>query len=160
MALNTGDVAPDFKLGSTTGDNQGEFQLSAHRGKKVVILFYPLDFTPVCQSEIAAFENEVAKFSAAGAQVVAISTDSVFTHKAFQKEVGGVSYPIASDRWPYADVAKAYGVFPPTKHSIPFVNDRAVFIVDERGMIAWAKIYEIGTMPDPVEVLSSLKSLS
>lgn len=160
MALNVGDVAPDFKLGSTTGENQGEFQLSAHKGKKVVILFYPLDFTPVCQSEIAAFENEVAKFSAAGAQVVAISTDSVFTHKAFQKEVGGVSYPIASDRWPYAEIAKTYGVFPPTKHSIPFVNDRAIFIVDKNGKIAWTKIYEIGTMPEPDEVLAALKNIS
>lgn len=160
MALNVGDAAPDFKLGSTTGENQGEFQLSAHKGKKVVILFYPLDFTPVCQSEIAAFEGEVAKFSAAGAQVVAISTDSVFTHKAFQKEVGGVSYPIASDRWPYADVAKAYGVFPPTRHSIPFVNDRAIFIVDGKGKIAWSKIYEIGVMPDPAEALAVLKGLS
>ena len=160
MALNVGDAAPDFKLGSTTGENQGEFQLSAHKGKKVVILFYPLDFTPVCQREIAAFEGEVAKLSAAGAQVVAISTDSVFTHKAFQKEVGGVSYPIASDRWPYADVAKAYGVFPPTRHSIPFVNDRAIFIVDGKGKIAWSKIYEIGVMPDPAEALAVLKGLS
>lgn len=160
MALNAGDVAPDFKLGSTTGDNQGEFQLSAHRGKKVVILFYPLDFTPVCQSEIAAFENEVAKFSAAGAQVVAISTNSIFTHKAFQKDLGGVSYPLASDRWPYAEVAKAYGVFPAAKHSIPFVNDRAIFIVDTKGKIAWAKVYDIGVMPEPDEALAALKSIS
>lgn len=160
MPLNVGDVAPDFKLASTTGENQGEFQLSAHKGKNVVVLFYPLDFTPVCQSEIATFENEIAKFSTAGAQVVAISTDSVFTHRAFQKEVGGVSYPIASDRWPYAEIAKAYGVFPPTKHSIPFVNDRAIFVVGKNGKIAWSKVYEIGTMPEPKEVLAALKNLS
>ncbi|MGH9396482.1 MAG: redoxin domain-containing protein [Terriglobia bacterium] len=160
MALNVGDVAPDFKLGSTTGDNQGEFQLSAHKGKNVVVLFYPLDFTPVCQSEIGAFENEIAKFSGAGAQVVAISTDTVFTHKAFQHEIGGVSYPIATDRWPYAKTAEAYGVFPPTKHSIPFVNDRAIFVVGKDGRIAWSKVYEIGTMPEPREVLDVLKKLS
>jgi peroxiredoxin len=159
MPLNVGDAAPDFKLGSTTGESQGEFQLSAHKGKNVVILFYPLDFTPVCQSELAAFENEIAKFSTAGAQVVAISTDSVFTHKAFQKDLGGVSYPIASDRWPYAEIAKAYGVFPPTKHSIPFVNDRAIFVVDKHGKIAWSKVYEIGLMPDPNEVLEVVKKL-
>jgi len=47
MALKAGDVAPDFKLASTTGEKQGEFQLSAHRGRNVVILFYALDFTPV-----------------------------------------------------------------------------------------------------------------
>lgn len=160
MALNVGDAAPDFKLGSATGDKQGEFQLSSHKGKNVVILFYPLDFTPVCQSEIGAFESEIAKFSAAGAQVVAISTDTIFTHKAFQKEIGGVSYPIATDRWPYAKTAEAYGVFPPTKHSIPFVNDRAIFVVDKNGKIAWSKIYEIGVMPEPREVLDVLKKLS
>ncbi|MGH9439512.1 MAG: redoxin domain-containing protein, partial [Terriglobia bacterium] len=150
---------PDFKLGSTTGENQGEFQLSAHKGKNVVILFYPLDFTPVCQSEIGAFENEIAKFSGAGAHVVAISTDSIFTHKAFQKEIGGVSYPIATDRWPYAKTAEAYGVFPPTRHSIPFVNDRAIFVIGKDGKIAWSKVYEIGTMPEPREVLDVLKKL-
>lgn len=159
MALNVGDVAPDFKLGSTTGENQGEFRLSAHKGKNVVILFYPLDFTPVCQSEIGAFENEIGKFSGAGAQVVAISTDSIFTHKAFQKEIGGVSYPIATDRWPYAKTAEAYGVFPPTKHSIPFVNDRAIFVIGKDGKVAWSKVYEIGTMPEPREVLDVLKKL-
>lgn len=160
MALNVGDVAPDFKLGSATGDKQGEFQLSACKGKNVVILFYPLDFTPVCQSEIGAFENEIAKFSRAGAQVVAISTDSVFTHSAFQREIGGVSYPIASDRWPYAKTAEAYGVFPPQKHSIPFVNDRAIFVVGKDGKIAWSKVYEIGTMPEPREVLDVLEKLA
>ncbi|MGH9406295.1 MAG: redoxin domain-containing protein [Terriglobia bacterium] len=160
MPLNVGDAAPDFKLSSTTGEQGGEFQLSAHRGKNVVILFYPLDFTPVCQSELAAFEGEIAQFGSAGTQVVAISTDTVFTHKAFQRELGGVSYPVASDRWPYAGIATAYGVFPPSKHSIPYVNDRAIFIVDKNGKIAWSKIYEIGTMPEPDEVLEALKTLS
>lgn len=160
MALNVGDAAPDFKLQSSVGDEQGEFQLSAHRGKNVVILFYPLDFTPVCQSEIGAFEGEIAQFKAAGAEVVAISTDTVFTHAAFQREIGGVSYPIAADRWPYAKTAETYGVFPPAKHSIPFVNDRAIFVVGKDGKIAWRKVYDIGTMPEPSEVLDVLKNLS
>ena len=160
MALNVGDAAPDFKLGSATGDAQGEFQLSAQRGKNVVILFYPLDFTPVCESELAAFQSELGEFEKTGARVVAISTDTVFSHQAFQKELGGVSYPIAADRWPYARTAEAYGVFPPKKHNIPYVNDRAIFVVDKNGKIAWSKVYEIGTMPQPEEVLDVLKGLS
>src|SRR5579875_194714 len=132
MALKVGDAAPDFKVACSTGDTQGEFQLSAHRGKNVVILFYPLDFTPVCESELAAF----------------------------QKELGGVSFPMATDRWPYAKVAEAYGVFPPARHTIPFVNDRAIFVVDKEGKIAWSKIYEIGTKPLPSEVLEVLDKLS
>jgi peroxiredoxin len=160
MALKPGDIAPDFTLGSAVGDTQGEFHLSAQKGTNVVILFYPLDFTPVCESELAAFQSDLAQFEKAGAKIVAISTDSVFTHQAFQKELGGVTYPIAADRWPYAKTAEAYGVFPPTKHSIPYVNDRAIFVIDKTGKIAWSKVYEIGTMPQPDEVLEVLKGLS
>jgi peroxiredoxin len=160
MALKVGDPAPDFKLGTSLGDSEEEFQLSAQKGKNVVILFYPLDFTPVCESELAAFQSELAKFEDAGAKVVAISTDTVFTHRAFQKELGGVKFPIAADRWPYAKTAEVYGVFPPAKHTIPYVNDRAIFVVDRDGKIAWSKVYDIGTMPEPDEVLDMLKRLS
>lgn len=160
MALHVGDAAPDFKLGAMRGDKQGEVQLSSLKGKNVVILFYPLDFTPVCQNELSAFQGDIEKFRSADAEVVSISTDTTFTHHAFQKELGGVSYPMATDRWPYAKTAEAYGVFPPTKHSIPFVNDRAVFVVDKNGKIAWSKIYDIGVMPEPSEVMEVLKKLS
>src|SRR5579875_1150843 len=78
MALKVGDAAPDFKVACSTGDTQGEFQLSAHRGKNVVILFYPLDFTPVCESELAAFQEEIDKFRNANTEVVANSAESVF----------------------------------------------------------------------------------
>ncbi len=159
MTLSVGDAAPDFELKCSTGEAQGEFRLSALKGKNVVIRFYPLDFTLVCQSELAGFQSEIAKLKDAGAEVVGISTDTVFSHVAFQKELGGVSYPLATDRWPYAETARAYGVFPPAKHGIPFVNDRAIFIVDKQGKIAWSKVYEIGTKPLPAEVLEVLSKL-
>lgn len=89
-----------------------------------------------------------------------VSTDSVFSHQAFQKELGGLSFPLASDRWPYAEVAKAYGVFPPSKHPIPFVNDRAVFIVDKNGKVAWSKVYELKEQPDNKEILDELRKLT
>jgi mycoredoxin-dependent peroxiredoxin len=160
MVLKVGDPAPDFKLGSATAGKQEEFQLSAQKGKSVVILFFPLDFTPVCQSELAAFQGEIGKFENAGARVVAISTDTVFTHQAFQEELGGISYPIATDRWPYAATAEAYGIFPPTRHGIPFANDRAIFVVDKNGKVAWSKVYDIGVMPEPNEVLEVIKKLA
>jgi len=160
MALNIGDPAPDFKLTCATGESQSEFELSAHRGKNVVLAFYPLDFTPVCQSELGSFQADLGKFTAANAEVVGICTDSVFAHMAFQKHLGGLKYPLATDRWPYAQVATAYGVFPPTKHPIPFINDRAVFIVDKNGKIAWSKIYELREQPDNREILAELKKLS
>ena len=94
------------------------------------------------------------------AQVVGVSTDTVFSHIAFQKQLGGLSFPLAADRWPYAATAAAYGIFPPTKHEIPFVQDRAVFLIDKDGKIAWSKIYELRQQPDNAEVLAELKKLA
>ncbi len=89
-----------------------------------------------------------------------VNTDSVFSHIAFQKHLGGLKYPLATDRWPYAKTAEAYGIFPPTRHQIPFVNDRAIFIVDKQGKIAWSKIYELKQQPDNAEILEALKKLA
>ena len=160
MGLKVGEQAPDFKLTSATGELQGEVELAAYRGKNVVLAFYPLDFTPVCQSELGAFQTDLAKFADANTEVVGICTDSVFAHIAFQKHLGGLKFPLATDRWPYAEVATAYGVFPPTKHPIPFINDRAIFIVDKNGNIAWSKIYELREQPDNAEILAELKKFS
>jgi peroxiredoxin len=160
MTLKVGDPAPDFKLTSATGEAQGEVELSSLRGKNVVLAFYPLDFTPVCQSELGAFQADLAKFRDANTEVVGICTDSVFAHMAFQKHLGGLQFPLATDRWPYAQVATSYGVFPPTKHPVPFINDRAIFIVDRAGKIAWSKIYELREQPDNEEILTELKKLN
>jgi len=91
--------------------------------------------------------------------VVGFNTDTVFSHIGFQKSLGGPSFPIATDRWPYAEAAKAYGVFPASKHSLPFVNDRAVFIVDKNGKIAWSKVYELKQVPDKAEIMEALRKL-
>ena len=160
MTLNDGDTAPDFKLLSVIGDKQQEFQLSSHRGKNVVLLFYALDFSPVCSSELPSFQAQLARLSEQNAAVVGISTDSFFSHIAFQKSLGGLSFPLAADRWPYAETAQAYGLFPATKHQFGGVNDRAVFIVDKNGKIAWSKVYELADAPDVNEILDELKKLA
>ena len=108
MTLKIGDTAPDFKLSCATGDMQSELELSSLRGKNVILAFYPLDFTPVCQSELSAFQKELGKFTDLNTQIVGISTDTVFAHIAFQKQLGGLQFPLATDRWPYAEAATAY----------------------------------------------------
>jgi alkyl hydroperoxide reductase subunit AhpC len=90
---------------------------------------------------------------------VGVNTDSVFSHIAFQKSLGGLSFPLAADRWPYAQTAQAYGFFPPAKHDVPFINDRAVVIVDKQGKIAWSKVYELRQKPDVGEVLEAVRKL-
>ena len=93
------------------------------------------------------------------AQVVGVNTDSVPSHVAYQKQLGGLSFALASDRWPYAAAAQAYGIFPPSRHPVPFFNDRAVFMVDGSGKIAWSKIYELKQVPDVSEILTALRKL-
>jgi alkyl hydroperoxide reductase subunit AhpC len=108
---------------------------------------------------LSAFQADLARFADLNAQVVGVCTDTVFCHIAFQKHLGGLKYPLATDRWPYAKTAADYGIFPPTKHSVPFFNDRAVFIVDKEGKIAWSKIYELREQPGNREIIEALKKL-
>ena len=89
-----------------------------------------------------------------------VNTDTVHCHVAFQKSLGGLSYPLATDRWPYARTAEAYGIFPAMKHPLAYVNDRAVFIVNQYGEIAWSKVYELKQQPSNAEILDALRKLA
>jgi peroxiredoxin len=161
MPLQVGDVAPDMKLPSVIGERQEEFRLSDYLGKKnIVILFYALDFTPVCSAELPPFQAGLPKLSEQDAVVVGICTDTVFSHAAFQKSLGGLGFSLASDRWPYAETATAYGVFPPRRHQFASVNDRAVFIVDKKGTIAWVKVYDLAEVPSVEEINEALRKLT
>jgi len=160
MALKTGDVAPDFELPAVRGEEKFQFKLSDHRGKQnVVIAFYPMDWTPVCSTQIPTLQQNLEKFAAQGTQVVAVSTDSIPSHIAWQqKSIGSIGFPIASDFFPHGEVAKKYGVLreePP----VAGVCNRSIFVVDKHGKLAFAKVYEILHQPDPEEVFAVLKTL-
>ncbi len=88
-----------------------------------------------------------------------VNTDTVFSHIAFQKSLGGLKFPLASDRWPYAETAKAYGVFPASQHQFALANDRAAFIVDKNGKLVWSKVYELKQVPDLAEIFDALRKL-
>jgi alkyl hydroperoxide reductase subunit AhpC len=91
---------------------------------------------------------------------VGVNTDTVPSHIAYQESLGGLKFPLATDRWPYAETAAKYGIFPAAQHPVPFLNDRAVFIVDSSGKIAWSRIYDLGTVPDLNEILAAVKKLA
>ena len=107
-----------------------------------------------------AIEADLATFTGYNAQVVGISTDSVPCHVAWQKSLGGLSYPLASDKWPHGEVSKAYGVFPATKAAHLGINERAIFVVDKEGKVAWVKVYDLGEQPDIAEVLDATRKLA
>ena len=107
-----------------------------------------------------AYNRDLERFAGYNAQVVGVSVDSVFSHVAWQKhDIGMLRYPLCSDFYPHGMVAKKYGVFR-TGDPIPGINERAVFIVDKAGKIAFSKLYELGEQPpneDCFEVLAKLK---
>jgi len=104
-------------------------------------------------------ESAAADFARLHAQVVGISVDSIPSHVAWQKhKVGTLSYPLASDFYPHAEVIGRYGLLregPP----IPGISNRAVIVVDKAGKVAWKKVYDLPTKPDVDEILAALKSL-
>ncbi len=107
-----------------------------------------------------AYQADAAKFAEQDAQVVGISPDTYFVHIAWQRfEIGKVFYPLLSDFWPHGAVAQAYGVLregPP----LPGISERAVFIVDKQGKIAWFKMYGLGETPPNSDVLNALAKLN
>lgn len=153
MALKPGEQAPDFELRSHTG---GSVKLSDFKGRKnVVLAFHPLAFTPVCATQMSGYESDLPKFAAADAVVLGISIDPQPAKSAWAKSLGSISYDLLSDFHPHGEVAAQYGVF----RSVEGFSERAVFVVDKQGRVAWAKVYAIPEQPSNREVLDALERL-
>jgi thioredoxin-dependent peroxiredoxin len=127
VALGAGDAAPDFKLPGTGGET---YSLADFRGRPVVIVFYPGDDTPVCTKQLTSYTGDIAQFDDVGAQVLAISAQSVDSHERFADK-HGFKFPLLSD--PDKQVAQAYGTLGP----LGFPR-RSVFVVDGEGTIRYA----------------------
>ena len=152
--LKPGEEAPDFSLRNHRG---GTVKLSDFRGKKnVVLAFHPLAFTPVCANQMAGYESDLSQFERAGAAVLGISIDAQPTKAAWAKTLGPISYDLLSDFHPHGEVAQKYGVFRPTDG----ISERAIFVVDKNGKIAWSKVYAIPELPKNQEVLEALQGLA
>jgi mycoredoxin-dependent peroxiredoxin len=152
MGPSVGVAAPDFTL---KYQNQKEVKLSDFRGKKnVVMVFYPLDWSPVCTNEHVCFVNDLKRFEQLDAQVLGLSVDSVWSHKAFAEKMG-IHYPLLADFQPRGAVADKFGVYLADKG----ITGRAILIVDRSGKVAWFKNYDIPTVPDMGEVAEALGKL-
>ena len=149
MAISVGSEAPDFVL---KDQSQKEVKLSDFKGKKnVVIVFYPLDWSPICTNEHACFVNDMKSFESLDAQVLGLSVDSVWSHKAFAEKMG-IHYPLLADFQPRGAVGDKFGVYLADKG----ITGRAIAVVDKGGKIAWFKNYDIPTVPDVKEVADAL----
>jgi len=154
MALKAGDEAPDFELRSHRG---GTVKLSDFRGKKnVVVAFHPLAFTPVCATQMTNYQSELPAFDAADTVVLGVSVDAQPAKSAWAKELGALDFDLLSDFHPHGEVARKYGVF----REGDGISERAIFVVDKVGRIAWAKTYAIPVQPPTAELLSAVSAIS
>lgn len=153
MSLKAGEEAPDFELRSHRG---GTIKLSNFRGKKnVVIAFHPLAFTPVCATQMSNYEQDLQRFAAADTVVLGVSVDAQPAKAAWAKSLGTISFDMLSDFHPHGAVARSYGVY----READGISERAIFVVDKQGRIAWSRVYDIPQQPLNDEVFSALASL-
>lgn len=151
MALTAGSPAPDFTLPSTIGD---KVTLSDYRGKKnVLLLFYPLDFSPVCSVENKQCSEMLPTAGADDVQVLGISVDSLWAHKAFAAQ-NGISYPLLADFNPKGDVAKKYGVYLEDKG----IAARTAFVIGKDGNVRDVIASDIPVARDIAKLLEKARA--
>jgi len=152
MALQIGDIAPDFKLYST---EKQEVSLSNFKGKKVVVLFFPMAFTGVCTTELCSLRDDIASYQNLDAEILAISVDSPFTLGKF-KEDQKLPFPLLSDF--NKEVSAAYGSqYEEFVLGLKGVAKRSAFVVNEEGKIAYAEVLEsAGDIPNFENVKAAL----
>ena len=130
MSVDVGDEAPDFEL---QDQERQPVRLSSFRGQKnVVVVFYPLSFTPTCQGELCAIRDSLPDFDGDDVQTLAISCDTTAVHKRWAEDQG-YAFPLLADFWPHGEVARAYGVFDEQSG----LAQRGTFIVDTQGKVAY-----------------------
>lgn len=132
MSLDTGTQAPDFELPATTKE---KIRLSDElKNGPVLLLFYPLDFSPVCTEEMCGLRDGLREYERLGITVLAISVDSIFCHKAFAEKLG-ISFPLLSDF--NKEVCRAYGAFHEELLGLRGVAKRAAFVIDTAGRVRY-----------------------
>jgi peroxiredoxin len=154
--LEPGEPGPDFSLRAVTGSDDSEkvVSLSALRGLPVVLVFYPKDGTAVCGSQLALYNEALELLEEHDAHLVAISVDGLDTHLSFAKSLD-LTFPLLSDDDPTGAVAAAYGVF----NEADGLSERALFVLDPRGIVHWRFVSPRGINPGMNGILSALESL-
>jgi peroxiredoxin len=137
--IAAGAQAPDFTLRDQDGE---DVSLADFKGRKVLLVFYPADFSSVCSDQLSIYQEVKPELTAKGVELVGISVDGPFAHKAFQEKLG-IDTTLLADFEPKGEVAKAYGSYIDGAG----IANRTLVLVDEDGTVAWA--YE---SPSPGEL--------
>lgn len=151
-AVSIGDMAPGFTLKDHSGN---DVSLNSLQGKKVVLSWHPLAWTSVCKLQMQDLEKHRADLDGLNAVALGLSVDSVPCKKAWAEVIGVQGTPLLADFWPHAGVAQAYGIFREQNG----YSERAVFILDEEGIVRFKKVYPIKEVPDMAEILAALERI-
>ncbi len=149
--LKADTVAPDFTLKSTPDQ---AVSLHDFRGQPVALAFYPADWSPVCGDQMSLYNEILPEFQNLGAELVGISVDGVWCHAAFSRD-RKLHFPLLSDFEPKGAVARLYGVY----REGDGVCERALFVIDDEGVIRWSHLSPIGVNPGAAGMLSALEKL-
>jgi peroxiredoxin len=159
VSLEVGDPAPDFDLPALLAGVKGRFRLSEERGKKRVLLaFYPFNWEAVSGQQLSHYQAERAKIEGLGAETVAICVESIMNTTAWEREIGPFDFPLCSDFWPHGVIAQKYGVLR-TDGPLAGSCERAIFVVNRSGVIAFRKRYGIDELPKLEEMLECLQGI-
>jgi peroxiredoxin len=137
--IEPGTPAPDFTLRDQDGN---EIRLSGLRGSKVVLCFYPADFSPVCTDQLSIYQEVKSEIEQGGAKLLGISVDGTWCHKAFQEKLG-IDIPLLADFHPKGEVARAYGAYLDRYGT----GNRSLVLIDEEGTVRW-----VHESPSPLEI--------
>jgi peroxiredoxin len=150
-ALQPGTQAPDFTLHSTPDQ---EMSLHELKGQRVIIAFYPADWSPVCGDQMGLYNEVLPEFKKHHATLVGISVDGVWCHAAFAAD-RKLHFPLLADFEPKGEIARTYGVY----RRPDGVSERALFVLDEEGVIRWSYVSPIAVNPGADGILDALESL-
>lgn len=156
-----GNKAPDFKMKivKEDGNTFDEVCLNDYKGKWLVLFFYPLDFTFVWPTEITGFSDKLEEFEALNASILAVSTDSIYSHKAWiatprdKFGIENTKYPLASDIT--HNVSRDYGVYLAEEG----ISIRGLFIIDPEGLVKYQVVHDLGVGRSAKEVLRVLRAM-
>jgi peroxiredoxin len=149
--LPAGAAAPDFALHVTPDQTLSMREL---RGKPVILAFYPADWSPVCGDQMALYNEILPEFQKFGATLLGLSVDGPWCHRAFA-EARRLHFPLLSDFEPKGAVARAYGAY---RHADGFC-ERALFVIDKDGKIAWSYCSPVAVNPGADGILEALEAL-
>jgi len=151
MLLQKGTLAPDFELNATPDQ---KLKLSDLRGKRIILVFYPADWSPVCGDQVSLYIEMLKFFHKQKAEVIGISVDSKWCHMAFGID-RKLHFPLLADFEPKGAVSRLYGAY----NEAEGTSHRALFVLDEEGIIRWSYLSPDGINPGADGILEALDEL-